>query len=390
MRSRPAAVLAFLMSVAAYALCGQIASQTSASDSLSLATRDRLDDPGWWPTKGNSSRSQYVGVATCSGCHVGLAEVQKTTPMYHAGVRAIDSKILQTHSLLTYEESKYHSTLSRADGDGVTFSVTDGTGAVSQRAAWAFGMGEVGQTFLFGKDGVFTEGRLSYYTALGSLAVTTGQPLDAPSSLDGALGRTLDPVTTQNCFSCHTTAAVASNKFEPDKATPGVMCEACHGPGAQHVAAVSTGHADLAPATIFNPARLSPVDSVDFCGSCHRTWADVAMGMPANIGLISVRFQPYRLEESRCWGKNGDFRLTCMACHDPHRPLERELRSYDSKCLACHGTKGHSEGKPARACRVSADNCASCHMPKYELPQTHAMFTDHYIRVVRTGEGFRP
>jgi hypothetical protein len=51
---------------------------------------------------------------------------------------------------------------------------------------------------------------------------------------------------------------------------------------AQHVAALSTGHADLASAAIFNPARLSPVDSVDFCGSCHRTWADVAMGMPAN------------------------------------------------------------------------------------------------------------
>jgi hypothetical protein len=390
MRSGAAALSAFLISIAACTLCGQIAPQKPASDSLSLATPDRLEDPGWWPTKGDSSRRQYVGVATCSGCHVDLAAIQKTTPMHHAGVRALDSKILQARPPLTYEESKYHSTLSLVPGDGVKFSVNDGTGAVSQRAEWAFGMGEVGQTFLLEKDGVFTEGRLSYYSALGALAVTTGQPLDAPSSLDGALGRTLDSATTQHCFSCHTTAAVASNKFEPDKATPGVMCEACHGAGAQHVAAVSTGHIDLASAAIFNPARLSPVDSVDFCGSCHRTWADVAMEMPANIGLISVRFQPYRLEESRCWGENGDFRITCVACHNPHRPLERELRSYDSRCLACHGTKGHSEAKLARACKVSADNCASCHMPKYEVPQTHAIFTDHYIRVVRTGEGFPP
>jgi hypothetical protein len=390
MRSRAAAVLALLVSVAAHALCGQVASQASATGGLSLATPDRLEDPGWWPTKGDLSRNQYVGVATCSVCHVAPAGVQKTTPMYHAGVRALDSKIVQTHPSLTYEELKYHFTLTRAAGDGVTFSVTDGTGAVSQRAEWAFGMGEVGQTFLLEKDGVFTESRLSYYTALGSLAVTTGQPPDAPSSLNGALGRTLDVVMAQHCFSCHTTAAVASNKFEPDKATPGVMCEACHGAGAQHVAAVSTGHAGLASAAIFDPARLSPGDSVDFCGSCHRTWADVAMGMPANIGLSSVRFQPYRLEQSRCWGKNGDSRVTCVACHDPHRPLERELRSYDSKCLACHGTKGHSEAKLARACKVSDDDCASCHMPKYELTQAHAIFTDHYIRVVRTGEGFPP
>ena len=390
MRSRAAAVLAFFVAVAACALCGQVASQASATDGLSLATPDRLEDAGWWPTKGDSSRSQYVGVATCSGCLVELAAAQKTTPMFHAGVRALDSTILQARLPLTYEESKYHSTLSLGPGDGVTFSVNDRTGAVSQRAEWAFGMGEVGQTFLLEKDRVFTEGRLSYYTALGALSVTTGQPLDAPSSLDGALGRPLDSATTQRCFSCHTTAAVTSNKFEPDKATPGVMCEACHGAGAQHVAAVFTGHANLASVMIFNPARLSPVDSVDFCGSCHRTWADVAMEMPANIGLISVRFQPYRLEETRCWGKNGDSRITCVACHDPHRPLKRELRSYDSKCLACHGTRGHPEAKLARACKVSADNCASCHMPKYEVPQTHAIFTDHYIRVVRTGEGFPP
>jgi len=32
---------------------------------------------------------------------------------------------------------------------------------------------------------------------------------------------------------------------------------------------------------------------------------------------------------------------------------------------------------------VATSNCVSCHMPKYELPQTHASFTDHDIRVVR-------
>jgi formate-dependent nitrite reductase cytochrome c552 subunit len=37
---------------------------------------------------------------------------------------------------------------------------------------------------------------------------------------------------------------------------------------------------------------------------------------------------------------------------------------------------------------VSVGNCVSCHMPKYEVPQSHTIFTDHYIRVVRTGAGF--
>jgi len=36
-------------------------------------------------------------------------------------------------------------------------------------------------------------------------------------------------------------------------------------------------------------------------------------------------------------------------------------------------------------CKVATSNCVTCHMPKYDLPQTHAVFTDHEIRVVREG-----
>jgi hypothetical protein len=113
---------------------------------------------------------------------------------------------------------------------------------------------------------------------------------------------------------------------------------------------------------IKDPADLSSSDSVDFCGACHSTWADV-VAAAAKPGPGKIRFQPFGLEQSRCWGTNGDARITCVACHDPHRPLVHEPSAYDSKCLACHGL-------------------VTCHMPKYELPQTHAVFTDHEIRVV--------
>jgi hypothetical protein len=137
------------------------------------------------------------------------------------------------------------------------------------------------------------------------------------------------------------------------------------------------------PETITNPAELSPVDSVDFCGACHRTWADVALEMPATVGVMKIRFQPYRLEMSRCWGKSGDARITCVACHDPHMPLAHEPEAYDAKCLACHSAGVEAKGIGAKTtCKVATSRCVSCHMPKYELPQTHALFTDHDIRVV--------
>jgi Cytochrome c554 and c-prime len=363
----------------------QVYAQEPAKDDFSLVTSDRLEDAGWWPTKGGPARNLYVGNERCDKCHRAIAATQETTPMFHAGVRVGESDVLQKHEQLNFQDDSFQYSLSHSR-EGVTFSVTGGENKDAAAAVWAFGTGQFGQTFVLNKNGAYIESRLSYYTSLNALDITTGQSAETPVGVEKALGNRLDDATARRCFGCHTTAAVASSVFEPEKATPGVQCEACHGPGARHVAAMQAQQYEKGTAAIMNPAHLSPVDSVDFCGACHRTWADVALLMPANIGNSSVRFQPYRLEESRCWGKNGDARITCIACHDPHQPLVTELRAYDSKCLACHSLKPdttrHMTAKTS--CKVGTSNCVSCHMPKYEARQTHAQFTDHYIRVVRT------
>ena len=99
-------------------------------------------------------------------------------------------------------------------------------------------------------------------------------------------------------------------------------------------------------------------------------------------GVLNVRFQPYRLANSKCYD-TSDTRIRCSACHDPHSPLESNAASYDAKCGACHSAAAHT-----KTCRVAKQNCASCHMPKIELPGAHARFTDHQIRIARTGEPY--
>lgn len=368
---------------AAIAFC-QTHAQGPVVDRSSVTTRDRLEDTGWWPTKGEPERSQYVGSETCSGCHRAIAALQETTPMYHAGVRAGQSEILQKHDQLNFQESGFRYSLVRTQEGGVTFSVSNGEERTGADAVWAFGAGEIGQTYVLEKGDDYIEGRLSYFTRLDSLSITIGHPAKPPEKLEEALGQRMYGGTAQHCFGCHTTASTTSLRFEPEKATPGVTCESCHGPGARHVAAMN-GQVDSQSATaILNPAHLSSADSVDFCGACHRTSADVTAVMPANIGVLSVRFQPYRLEKSRCWKENGDARITCIACHDPHQPLVREDRAYDSKCLACHSAQPgpRVQAGAKTTCRAATSNCVSCHMPKYEVPQANAAFTDHFIRVV--------
>jgi hypothetical protein len=364
-----------------------VRAQIQPPANVSLATRDRVEDAGWWPTKGSAPRTDYADPGACAGCHEGLAALQHTTAMYKASKRPADADVLQRHSTLTFDDGIY-SYLLKSGPEGAKFTVRDRTTFESRDVAWAFGEGEIGQTYLLQSGNGYIESRLSYYLTTNALNITIGHHTTVPPTMEQSFGQLLSPQTAQSCFGCHTTMSTISNTFSTESAIPGVTCQACHGPGASHIKAMT--EASGYDSRILNPGSLPPAASVDFCGACHRTWIDVTMYMPSHIGMIDVRFQPYRLEKSRCWGTNGDARITCIACHDPHRPLVHDLSTYDKNCLACHTSGAHSGSSKAHiaVCKVSTANCVSCHMPKYVVPEAHAGFTDHDIRVVHPGDPF--
>jgi hypothetical protein len=324
-----------------------------------------------------------VGDAACAECHVAEAKTYGATPMAQAGAWAREADILNGHPRMTFRLGPYLYKILR-QGNQSVYSVSDGHGAISVPILWAFGRGEAGQTYLFRYEGAYYQSLVSFYNDTQGLDITLGAPRGVPSSLALALGARLTEEGTRLCIVCHTTGAVIGGAFHPRQAVPGVHCEACHGPGGGHIAALQAGQIAEAKAAIFNPGKLSPASLDDFCGACHRTWTKVElMGLK---GIMNVRFQPYRLELSRCWSP-ADPRISCLACHNPHRPLQTSAAFYNSKCLACHQLKGQpaKPNHPGQACPVSGDNCISCHMHRYQLPGGHFAFTDHDIRVFRPG-----
>jgi Cytochrome c3 len=366
-----------------------VSSQTLKTDSpmeYPMTTENRVHSPGWWPTKGTPAKEEFVGEAVCAKCHSNEAASWANTPMAHASMLAEESPILQQFPSLSSHSAPYNYAITKA-GEKWNFSVTDGKDSITETLIWAFGFNHKGQAYLLERNGAIYDTRLSFYKALQGLDIATGHPEGTPSSLEAALGRRMPTYETSHCFGCHTTASTTNNHFDPDHATLGVTCEACHGPGARHVAAMKSGKIDQGRRAIFNPAALGPIASVDFCGACHRTWGDVLDA--GTTGVRNVRFQPYRLERSRCWGK-GDVRLKCLACHNPHEQIVRDAASYDAKCLACHVTRGiqTSRDRPGKACPVGVKACVTCHMPPAEIASMHAPFTDHRIRIAREGEPF--
>jgi hypothetical protein len=353
----------------------------------STATEIRLMDPGWWPTKATSPRDQYVGSAACGRCHKDIIESQSSTPMARALRPATGDAMRFIRTPMHFRTGVYDYELARTPA-GAAYSVTNGQQSAAVNLGWVFGDRQFGDTFLFQQEGTFFESRVSYYSAPDGLDFTTGSPRFPPNRIGTALGRRMSPEEPPLCFGCHATAANTDNQFHPEKLIPGVTCEACHGPGAQHVAQMSLDHDEQTPTLIFNPVRLSPSDSVDFCGACHRTSVDVSLSGVS--GILSLRFPAYRLQRSRCWG-TGDSRLTCIACHDTHRPRQRDAAFYDKDCLSCHSARGlptERRNRPGRACPVADKLCVSCHMPRYTIPEMHTSFTDHKIAIHRTGDQF--
>ncbi len=368
--------------------------QTASAGGVESTTQDRLEDPGWWPTKGDPPRAAYAGNASCAECHASFVATQKTTPMAAAGSLASQAELLRRYTPLLLEMPPYTYRIAAGEMGPPSYTASDGKEIATAALGWAFGSGEMGQTYVYQQDGGWAESRVSLYAKLGRLDITTGHSRLPPESTQQALGRRMTDGAARQCFACHTSVSTVERHFEPQHATGGVTCEACHGPGAAHAAsakaALEKPTRQLTASAIMNPALLSPVDSVDFCGACHRTWADIAFAGAEKQGLEVVRFQPYRLERSRCWGKEGDRRITCVACHDPHRPVERDSAAYDRQCLSCHRSaqEAVSAAKPGASCPRSANHCTTCHMPKVNVAAMHHDFTDHFIRIVREGEIF--
>jgi hypothetical protein len=361
------------------------ASSSNAPATLAeqLSTEEHVNKPGWWPTKGSFPREEFIGNQTCVSCHGGIVAEQKESAMALTATRAGDAKWLHSNNLdYTLGPFNYKTLVS---GDVANYSVSDQERTISGPLSWSFGI-RMGQSYFFDHNGHTYLLPLTYYPEPKVFTFTVDQPHTVPTSLEKALGRPLTDNEVRGCFNCHTTNATVSGKFDPEHSTPGVTCEACHGPGANHVAAAKAGLAEQGTTMIMNPRHLSPVQVVDFCGSCHRTWWDVTLAQ--DNGPRSLRFPAYRLENSKCWGK-GDARLTCIACHDPHQPLVREAKRYDVYCLSCHMSKvgdkptGDHPGKP---CPTASKECVTCHMPKYNVVDIPVKFTDHQIRVVRAGD----
>ena len=318
----------------------------------------------------------YVGAEVCGACHADKFATQSRSNHAQALFRVSGSEALDFAPSGSGGES--------SDLKGARFDywkkksnyfvvVTLGNRQRKIPIEWVFGAGDQGRTF-FSRlmDGKFLlEHRLSYYTRKNGFYITPGHLPGSSPSLEEAFGLGVPTDVAFDCFNCHSTYVKKTAAGAPDfdSVVPGVKCERCHGPGAAHLAAVTSGEAEI---RIRNPGRLPGKELVRMCGGCHRNEPSPP-GMPIEHPM-TARFQPVGLQQSACFQKSGGA-ITCLTCHNPHENVRRgDDAFYNARCLTCHSAP------TAAQCPVNAsDDCIRCHMPKVR-PLPYLTFSDHWIK----------
>lgn len=329
------------------------------------------------------SAEPVAGKFTCGTCHRAEAQTQPKTAMGIGMELAPHQTVLQAHPKLTLERKGYTYTIER-NGDQSTYTISDATGKFTLPIRYAFGVRT--QTFVLEYQGRFYESMVSYYANTGGLGATVGDGKIEPHNLVEAMGRETPDTEINACFGCHSSDALTNGKLTLDSIQPGLSCEHCHAGAKAHMEGLEAGKPAPLPKKL---DRLNAEQMSQFCGQCHRTWDDIVK--LRQFGEVNIRFQPYRLANSRCF-VGDDPRIRCTACHNPHADPVRESAPYDHNCLACHSQGAPpvaGEGvPPAKTCPVAQEKCSSCHMPKMKLPAGPMMFSDHQIRIVHPGDPY--
>jgi Cytochrome c554 and c-prime len=315
----------------------------------------------------------------CAKCHGKVVNLYAHAPMRNALAPLDGDPVLLSHTNLSVKENGFTYTVATRNGKS-TYTVSDGTRSLTLPIRWA--LGQRSQTWVLEKDGHLYESLVSFFQQGENLATTPGDEAITPHTLEDAVGRELPVWEVRNCFTCHASNYNPDQKLDAQRLTPGLNCERCHEDSVAHAADAVRGDLTSIPASMRD---FSAEETDQFCGQCHRTWDRVVR--EGWHGPPTVRFQPYRLENSRCFDP-ADKRISCIACHDPHQGVSHSEAFYDSRCLACHSpahVPAAASASSPKLCPVAKANCVHCHMPRVEVAGGHAVFTDHEIRVVRPG-----
>lgn len=382
--------------------------------SLAVIITTGLGGIFWWrssasPSSGESSApaapsSGYAGSGNCRECHEKFYKLW--APSHHGlALQPVPPELLKTgiepqKTAITIGEHRYRAVF--REGKGVVLEQGP-EGGKTYPMAYAMG----------GKDVYYflaplEKGRLQVLPV--AYDVRKKEWFDTTTSMirhftQGARTQPMswrDPRLTFNtaCYACHVSQLTTNYDLKTDTyhtvwAEPGINCETCHGPAAEHIRVCREAPKGTIPKDlkIFQRKGIPAAQNNAACGSCHAKMIPVTTSFRPgeryfdNFDLIALEDRDF-YPDGRDLGENFTLtlwrlspcaqsgQLACIHCHTPSgRYLFKDEAKANQACLPCHrelveNAAGHSHHRPG----VPSD-CISCHMPTTEFARMRR--TDH-------------
>jgi hypothetical protein len=205
------------------------------------------------------------------------------------------------------------------------------------------------------------------------------------------------------CSDCHSTNVRKNYDFETDTfdtkyAIINVNCEACHGPGKDHVEDVKRlGDKYASTCTMDMTSYTTPKELVDQCARCHMRREQFSEAFNFE-GTMLDHYSPQLIEEPTYYPDGqildedyvyGSFvqskmyknNVACNNCHDSHS-LKLKFEG-NTLCAQCHLPQNFNTPKHHfHEMGTDGAKCINCHMPgKYYMGNDFRR--DHSFRVPR-------
>jgi len=371
----------------------------------------------------------FVGTQACANCHEKEAELWRGSDHAHAMLEATDQSVLAPFAGETFEKDGVTTKFFRRDGK--FFVNTDGPDGKQAdfEVSYTFGISPLQQYLIEMPGGRYQafgiawdsrpaeQGGQRWFHLYPDQKLTAGDPIHWTG---------IDQNWNYQCAWCHSTDLKknydpAKDSFSTVWAEINVGCEACHGPGAAHVAWANTPETERSAveegaglAINFNErkgiswspdprgtaVRSQPRKTsteINECAGCHARRGQFSDDAHSVLGLFDA-FRPSLLAPGLYFPdgqqlgevyKYGSFLqskmhaagVTCSDCHDPHSG--KLVLEGNSVCGQCHEPAVFDTPKHHHhEMQTAGAECASCHMPTTNYMVIDARH-DHSLRIPR-------
>ncbi len=206
------------------------------------------------------------------------------------------------------------------------------------------------------------------------------------------------------CYGCHVSQLETNYDLQTDTyhttwAEPGINCETCHGPAAEHVAVCEAAAREgrkPEDLKIIRTKHFTTEQINSLCASCHAKLRPITDSFrPGELffdhfGLSTLEDRDF-YPDGRDLGENYTYtlwlmspcvksgKLDCMHCHTSSGRYRFKEKNPDGACLPCHSRevadpRAHTHHEP----ESEGSRCIACHMPMTEFAMMRR--SDHSMR----------